>query len=234
MAKTWTPHLLIAWGGVLGDPAADIWTNTLKCLVTDGGGASVLTEAEQQEWLGLAAPFFQAWVAYSTSTCKTHGVSVKLQFLKANMIGDDGKYIYSNTAIHDYVPVVTGQGAETNWRQSLVVTLRTTKQRGRAHVGRFYPPSTPISGYVANTPYAATAYAQEYANQAAKLIGNIDGITLTSGKTTSVCVFSPGLSDVGLEPAFTAVSGFEVDLVPDTQRRRTNRVARNVVVGTSA
>lgn len=230
MSKTWTPHLLIAWGGTLGTPPLDSWTNTLKALTTDTNGVQVpFTEAEQDEWLDLAAPVIQAWVQ-QTDPIMTHSKSANLEFLKANMIDATGKYMYANTSVHDYPAGTAGLGVGiADWRQSLVVTLRTDKSRGRAHAGRFYPPVTPLEPETNLVPYVAAASATAFVQAAANMIGSLNGLTLASGKAAGVCVFSPGESDVGLEPAFNGVTGFECDRVLDTQRRRTNRVPRLIV-----
>lgn len=230
MSKTWTPHLLIAWGGSIGNPALDSWTNTLKAFTADASGVSVpFTEAEQDEWLGLAQPIVSAWVGQA-SPIGTHGGAVYLEWIKANMIAATGKYMYANTSIYDYPAPVQGKGATPcDWRQSLVVTLRTDVSRGRAHAGRFYPPVTPLQPETVNTPYISEANASAFVLAAANMIGSLDGLTLASGKSALVSVFSPGETAVGLEPVYNGVVKFECDRVLDTQRRRTNRVPRQIV-----
>lgn len=230
MSKVWTPHLLIAWGGSLGSPALDTWTNTLKGYTADAEGVLVpFTEAEQDEWLALAAPVVSDWVSEADPTY-THASTVKLEWLKANMIASTGKYMYPNTSRHDYSPVVTGLSPDvTDWRQSLVVTLRTDKARGRAHAGRFYPPVTPFRPESINSPYVSVTNATNFLNAAANFTATLNGLTLASGKSALISIFSPGETSIGLEPAFNGVTGWEVDRVLDTQRRRTNRVPRQSV-----
>lgn len=230
MSKVWTPHLLIAWGGTLGTPSQDVWTNTLKGLPVDAEGVQVpFTEDEQNEWLALAEPVISEWVSQNTPAA-THTNTVNLEWIKANMIASTGKYMYANTSVLDVSPVVHGAASTPHdWRQSLVVTLRTDKARGRAHAGRFYPPVTPYEPENSSTPYIASTVATNFLNIAANFTGSLNGLTTASGKSALISIFSPGETAIGLEPAYNGVTGWEVDRVLDTQRRRTNRVPRLVV-----
>jgi hypothetical protein len=168
-------------------------------------------------------------VTQSTPTT-THNGAITLSWLKANMIASTGKYMYANTSVHDYPAGIKGtSGTKVDWRQSLVVTLRTDKARGRAHAGRFYPPVTPFLPELVGTPYISVTDATNFLNAAADFTANLTGLTLASGKSAIISIFSPGETDIGLEPAFNAVTHWEVDRVLDTQRRRTNRVPRQVV-----
>jgi hypothetical protein len=232
MAKVWDPHLLIAWGGTLGTPPLDVWTNTLKAIPyePDGVTRSVLTVDEQDELLTLLEPIFSEFMNPATDT-KLIGAAAKMTWIKANMIASTGKYMYPTTSVYDFDPAIPGDAASaSDWRISLVPTLLTGKARGKAHSGRFYPPAVVPSMEGAGSPYVTTAQAQALANQAYALaVAGIGGVTLTSGKTLVTVITSPGETAVGVEPVSNMVLAVEVDRVPDTQRRRTNRVPRSVV-----
>jgi hypothetical protein len=232
MAKVWDPHLLIAWGGTLGAPPLDVWTNTLKALVyePDGITRSVLTVAEQDELLPLLDPILTEWVAPSVGT-DTHSPTVTMTWIKANMIAATGKYMYPTTSVRDLDPGVVGTAVgNADWRQSIVVSLLTAKSRGKAHAGRFYPPVSPLTFENTKSPYITTVLAQAFANQPYQKIADINSITLASGKSLGIVITSPGETDVAVDPVSNSVISTEVDKVPDTQRRRTNRVPR-VAVG---
>lgn len=232
MAKVWDPHLLIAFGGSLGSPAQDVWTNTLKALVyePDGVTRTVLDVDEQDEILPQLAALVTEFIHPTDGTPQMISSAVSLGWVKANMIASTGLYMYPTTSVYDVTGVAGGVTTGADWRVSLVPTLLTAKARGKAHSGRFYPPVVVPTMASGTSPYVTTAQAQAMANKAYELaVSGIGGITLTSGKTLVTHIFSPGETSVGLEPVANMVIAVEVDRVPDTQRRRTNRVPRNVV-----
>lgn len=236
MSKVWNPHLLIAWGGTMGSPGLDVWTNTLKAIVQESDGVTLtsLTEEEQGLWLDDAQAVISTFFTSGT-TYKVYGSAVYLNWAKANMIGADGKYVYPVTTVHDYStpPNNTGAGSP-DWRQSIAITLRTGLQRGPARVGRFYPAQTPGGCESAGSPYIATANATAIKTAAQTLVNSLNTITVTdsplpSGKIVTISCVSAGETAVGVEPSFNYVTSVEVDRVFDTQRRRTNRVPRSIV-----
>jgi len=227
MAKVWTPHLAIAWGGRLGTPALDSWVNTLHGIVTAPGGAlDVLSKAEQDTWATAAAPLFNTWHIATTNPISS--ASALLDYVKANSVGADGKYVYPVSTVYSYPTPAGGGGAAANWRDSLVMTLRTDHARGRAHAGRFYPPAFP-SQPGTNSPYISTTLANAVLARLKTLLLGLQAITLGSGKAVAIAAISAGLTDIGLDPAYNVITKVEADLTPDTQRRRTNRVPRTSV-----
>jgi len=65
----------------------------------------------------------------------------RLQTVKLNLIGQDGKYVEDDTVFHDYDPYVAGSSSSKPAPQiSLAITTETAARRGRAHAGRFYLP----------------------------------------------------------------------------------------------
>lgn len=71
---------------------------------------------------------------------------VRLQWLKLNEIGVDGRYTQLETVRHDYATPVSGTMTTANIapQTALAITLRTEAQRGRAARGRYY---LPMPGY---------------------------------------------------------------------------------------
>lgn len=229
----WPPHILIAWGGALGSPGLDIWTNTLKCYTS--GSPTQSLSVDQQETVANAlvsdlSTLVETYLASgSGDTTGLYGNSAYLDWVKVNSIGSDGKYVHPTTTVVDLETPVNGHGTSTeSWRNSIVCTLRTDRQRGPAHVGRFYPAASAVGGLSSGAPYFTASYATAAATAVATLIEAInsldpagDGsITLTVANVSPETPTLPG----GLVLAITSV---EVDRVMDTQRRRTNRVPRN-------
>lgn len=228
---TWPKHVLIAWGGRLGNPAVDVWTNTLK-VVTSGSPSEALS-LDQQETVAagvadLLAPFHTT--IFATSGFGLYGRSAYLDWVKVNSIGTDGKYVWPSTTVHDVAIPATGSGDGASWRDSLAITLRTDRTRGRAHAGRFYPAGTTPHGLTAGSPYISSADATSAMNAAVTLINGINGLDPAGDGSIGITVanVSAGWAE---QPSglVIAVSGVEVDRVLDTQKRRTNRVPRSVV-----
>lgn len=70
------------------------------------------------------------------------GSQAVLRLIKLNAIGEDGRYLNdSETIYHEVDPGVAGTGNANHPPQvALAISLRTARQRGRAHAGRFYIP----------------------------------------------------------------------------------------------
>lgn len=234
MADTWTiPHLLLAWGGGLGNPQLDVWTNTLKCIVTDDSGVQiVLTEAQQQEVAdALQAPVETFFSTTGTSSGATIvGNAVTLQWFKANSVGNDGKYVYPNTTYYDYPePFPAGGGGWSDWRTSAVVTWRTDKARGRAHVGRLYVPAAVLTNSSETFgPYFDDEIGTNLQLAATTLFNTIGAYSAIENVHLTPSIVSASTTADPQLATYQAITSAEVDLVPDTQRRRTNRVPRKV------
>ena len=73
---------------------------------------------------------------------------VRLEMLKLNHIGTDGRYTEPETVFHEFQPPIAGTGSGYLPAQiAFCVSLQTGVSRGRAHAGRFYlpGPSVPLS-----------------------------------------------------------------------------------------
>lgn len=232
MAGTWPIHILLAWGGTLGNPGVDIWANTLKFRAV-GPPAGDLT-IEQQEifanaMIGALTPLHQTVMANSSGGL--WNASARFQWIKLNTIGHDGKYFHDTTTVVDLGTEVPGKGSGANWRTSQVITFTTAKARGRAHSGRIYPVGTVTGGSVtAGSPYVSAADADAARDAMILCFQTIMAFDVVSGVSLVPVNVSP--DPLGQSGGFMEdITGVEVDRVLDTQRRRTNRVPRLVESG---
>lgn len=228
MAPNWPNHILIAFGGTLGNPGIDVWANTIRC-TTDYSPDGLLTEDDQDQVAGGLITPIGAFVA-TTFTGTSRGLysnGASLEWIKVNSIGHDGKYAHPNTTIVDVSPAVSGAGNNSDWRPSVVLTWRTALQRGRAHVGRIYPAGSICDPGSPGTPYMPSAVATAAAAAGVTLLQAIKALVDTNNQPYNLvpCVVSPDPS--GTTGGYAnPITDVEVDRVMDTQRRRTNRVPR--------
>lgn len=225
--KTWIQHLLIAWGGTLGTPTQDVWTCTLKAIVHPAGLQTVdaFTLTDQQEWLTGAKSAFSAWMSSSnTAGGLPRGTCAALTWIKANMIGTDGKYMYSTTSQLDVTPAVTGGIQSANPRVSAVVTLETAIGRGRGSRGRYYPPAVGFQPDSVNSVFLSTSKVTGQLGIEKTFLNALKAVTVTSGRYIELANVSPGDSVKGTDPLWAGILKISMDNVADTQRRRTNAV----------
>lgn len=150
-----------------------------------------------------------AVVAFHTNTWVSN--VAKIEFIKLNEIGVDGRYVSDDTTVvHDFATPVAGAGANTGtWPQlSVAVSLLTEAKRGLAHRGRFYPPAimaVPAAGKIsAGLPLTV-------ANAATMMINAINA---------SIPEYDVVVASGVRGGAFRRVSQVVVGDVIDTQRRR--------------
>lgn len=195
MAPVGTLHRLV-WGGRLFDKES--WS----CSLNIGGTPAV----------NLAASTFQAaigtWMA--TSSAKI-SAAAKLDFIKFNDINPvTGRYVLP---ISDEIlqnDMATGVLAPGPGQNSIVVSTRTTLQRGRAHAGRWYPPTGGVP-IVALDGRISAADAAGMAGAARTLVNAINTALAGQGQ---VVVFSK----VG--QSVQPVTAIRVGRVVDTMRSR--------------
>lgn len=186
----------LVWGGRLY--ALESWS----CSLNIGSDAGV----------NMAASTFQAaliaWMTRATSKIST---AAKLDLIKFNEINPvTARYLLptSNEVIQNDLAV----GATATWpgQNTLCVSTRTALMRGRAHAGRFYPPT----GALAMDPNAGSiddVTVDAAATSAATLI---TAINTALGAGSRVVVFSKVAQTV--EP----VTSVRVGHVVDTMRSR--------------
>lgn len=219
---TWTPHVRIAWGGTLGN-TAEVWTNSVKYVPSTN---AVITAAQAA---GAAPAIFNqlgAWMgAGSADYISFIGKDAKLSWVKINSINGDGLQYDGDTNVYETTPVIGGGGDSqfVPFYQTYAISLMTAKKRGRAHIGRIYPPcvvAIPIASTGMQDPTNALAQAKAF-SACLKGINQQMNAQFTAG-AVSIC--SPGNALKNTVPIYTAVTGCTVDTIPDTQHRRTNRL----------
>lgn len=216
-------HILAQWGGTL--PGGEIWSNSLRLASSVTGPLSwVPTQSELIAW--LEGPAKDAVAAFHTSTGAHLGMNAKLAYLKMNVVDMNGHYVEQTT--HEYVyspqPFGNSNAVVHPTQVALVVSTTTAYARGPAHRGRFYLPLpaimvTPSTGLISVTD------AQDVAASAATFISALHdqpGIDPIGDDDMHVCVMSRGGAG-----ATNRVTGVDVGLVLDTQRRRRNALPEN-------
>lgn len=152
------------------------------------------------------------------------GQGARLNTIKLNLIGRDGKYAGQETVRHDFsAPGLPAGGVLLPPPQvSYVVSLQTAYQRGRAHAGRFY---LPLPSYgVDNTGRLPLSAVQN-------IQGDTD--TLLTALQTSIPGWELGVvSDVGTGEQ-RSVTHAKYGRVLDTVRSRREKFLEEYVTGTT-
>lgn len=147
--------------------------------------------------------------AYHTSVGGP-AASARLQTIKMNQIGTDGRYLQQETVRHDYVPDVPGTGSGFPAPQvALAISLDTALRRGRAARGRFYMP-VPTSA-IDSAGRISSGAAQAHAAAATTMLNAVAG-SLVGWRVGVV-------SDIGVG-AQEPVTNVRVGRVLDTIRSR--------------
>lgn len=200
MAPVTNLHRLV-WGGRL------FTSETWSCSLYLGSDAGLNVAANS-----FVAPL-TAWMLRVGS-----GVSnqAKLDFVKFNDINPiTGRYLPgpSNELLQNDMAV--GNAAAGAPQLTVAVSTRTDLPRGRAHAGRFYPPTGAVSSYD-STGRISDAAALACATSAATLLQAINGVV---GVTARVVVFSK----IGQQ--VQVVNALRVGRVTDTMRSRRRQLA---------
>jgi hypothetical protein len=225
---TVVPHLRLSWGGTLGVPEAEIWTNTVKW----ANDQSVVPSRDQLV-LGAAAAAvpLKAWMAATTS--EIHN-TVKLTWIKLNYIEANGLQRDNDTVLFDVVPPQAGSNGLPGalWIQSCAITLRTGLSRGRGHAGRIYPPMVGKNTSIdASTGYFTAAAATAMALAFGTCIRNTRNamnaaMGMVDGAAYDAVVISASQTGDARPPQSNEIISTVCDRVPDIQHRRTNRLPR--------
>lgn len=230
MAIDTYPHLSFAFGGTLGTPALEIWSCSLKLVHLDAGDPAVIPFADQET---LLQEYKTAAVTWFTAASASISQTAKMTWAKLNSIGANGKYFYPNTTVDDFTGPQGAMATIVDWRQSLCITMRGASSRGKASTGRFYPPTVGLNPETVNTPYISSSSATTYAGAAKTFLDALNAADITGTSLTSApfvaLVAGADTSKPGSAKVWNQVTYIEVDRVNDSQRRRTNSVARNAV-----
>ena len=221
---TYPAHVLVAFGGSLGNPPLEVWTNSLK-LTANFGPVDYMTEEQQELMLPELVTPLSTWMNSADSFISN---AASLDWIKVNSIATTGKYMYPQTTGSTLqTPILGGVSIGTSFRSTLALGMYALNARGRGGKGRIYPPAMQISP-APKSPYISDTDANKIAGSFLTLISAINAITLSDDTTWQVTNISAGNAS---QPAGYSrpVDHIVVDRVPDTQRRRTNRVPRLVV-----
>jgi len=221
------PHLRLSWGGTLGVPAAEIWTNTLKWA---NDGTSEPTRASLVDAAAAVAVPLAAW--FTSSEAEIHN-TCKLTWIKLNYIQADGRQRDTDTVMFEPSPAVAGGSADAgqHWIATYAITLRTGLSRGRGHAGRIYPPQCgKPSTFTASTGYLISGSADAMALKFGTAIRDIRDAMNPAldpvGNAFDLVVISASKTGDTRPPQSNEVVSVVVDRVPDIQHRRTNRLPR--------
>jgi hypothetical protein len=219
------PHLRLTWGGTIGSPEVDAWSNGIAFAV----GPEAMSAEELELAVDTCGPVLKAWITSSNSQI---GLPVLLEWVKAVWVKADGKNRDVNTAVFE-LNDTSARGAlspSPSWNQSYALTLRTDISRGRGHSGRIYPP---VSGGnpEGTTPYLkgqfADLMAQQFATCLTALKAAIGAAQTPQNSRPAVPVVVSRVTDDGRPPILTPITHVVVDRVADVIHSRTAQVPRN-------
>jgi hypothetical protein len=175
------------------------------------------TGVDQAEVDACQAPI-RTWFSSATTSFPTFH---QVDMIKLAPIGIDGKYPGTLEAKEAVIatPIQGAVSAGSYPGQiSLVVSLTTPFSRGRAHIGRVYPPPLSTSVSMAATGVLSAAQATSYM---ATFKTMMNGIRATPGLTAPAV-----MSRIGTGISI-GITGLRVGCVLDTQRRRRSSLAEN-------
>lgn len=247
MTLTWSPHIRLSFGGEIGNPAVEQWSNTVR-FRNFGQNTGDPSSTELEGFAAAAWARLSLWFNSNTSGITNQSF---LTWIKCNWILASGKQRDQNTVIYDAGRVAGGSGGTVPWYQTLALTERTEFTRGRAAAGRIFPPTMLAPCENAGTPYIAASLASQYASAWATVLGQLnadftrtenggtdpDGVELPDFQTYwSAAIVSPGNDQPPkggpTTPLAMPIVAVVADRVADVQHRRTRQVARSE--GTSA
>lgn len=221
-----TRHLYLQWGGSL--PGNETWSCGVR-MAPPGPTEAALPTRENASTLledGLVA------VVQAFHTRANTGIhsAAKLQFVKANLIGVDGKYesLVTNERVLANLPGGAAGAIPPPNQCAMVVSLRADVSRGAASKGRFYLPLPVTSTLDATTGLLAADW-----------VGAIEesSTTFVSQLNAALQVTVPGffgwfvaiMSRKATGPATRRVENVLVGRVIDTQRRRRRSLPESYV-----
>ena len=209
---TYRPHILLSWGGQMG-VSQETWSNSLRLVGNSDDPASLQGNAVDQidDYVGhLRTLFSNAGTPY--------GAIAWVDWVKANAIDSNGRYYDQGETNAIYLTGndrFQGIGNVMPFQVSMCITLRTEKQRGRAHSGRFYVPCAELNDIGADG-LLPVGRCNAAASAVAEFITNIND---NPGADTAA-IRGAVVSGVGSPGPYQDITGVQVGRVLDTQRRR--------------
>lgn len=207
-----TPHVLVSFGGSPTAFPREVWECSVRGIMVTGGPDP--TDFDADAYLAAVGPLLIDWYVDSDNNMRT---DMYLEWIKANAIGADGKYINPVSHTLDLSPQVgTFSPGNQPGFCSFAYTWETGIARGRAHRGRMYPPN----GYTMLNSYEiSSANALAASQSASLLLSHLDN--QASGESTQELVF--GIYS-RIDGTHHDIIGASADNIVDVQRRRKNRV----------
>lgn len=231
-SRTVLPHMRVSWGGTIGVPAVEQWSNAVAFApdLSTPGGDEAPSLAELDLMVVSMAAKIRTYFTGPNSYC---GAAAKLTWAKTVWVLGNGKQRDTNTSRFDFPDGLFGPVA-TNpiWEQTYAITLRSDRIRGRGHAGRIYPP---LSGGApqGKTPYLDQGTVDAMSQGVTALLASLIASTaevLNGGESGPRILFpgivSAGDTQTGVAPLFTFITRVVTDRVADIQHRRTNQVPR--------
>lgn len=198
-------------GGTIKDASTDFGAQTdiWSCNVNldNGSGAPVTDPA------GFLALIVGAMATWYAATASGMASTSTLDYMKANTIGPDGKYVSTSTSNrYDWAtPVAGGLGPQVPSMLSLAWSWGTARQRGAGSHGRIYPPNYVYSA--SGTPYVSSGNR----TSAATAAHNFLSVLLNAGISRPVIASK-------VDGSLTPITRIRVGARYDVQRRRENNV----------
>lgn len=234
----WPPHLRLTFGGTIGQPPLETWSNTVRFHF--GGfldGTPIIgttgREPDRDELQAMAVALGPAVAAWLQDPAANISVNAGLTWLKLNWVKADGKQRDSDTPMIEWPAQQAGGSKALNfpWYVTHCLTLRSGAKRGRAHAGRIFPPMAYPGMADVGSPYITEQKATDMATAFARALHNfetqIDSVTpATLVDKPHAIIVSPGNSQKGTQPLTANIVGVTCDRVPDVMHSRTNSVAR--------
>lgn len=216
----YSTHALVQFGGSISftdfpNTPAEIWSCGIR-FAADGGDPLAL---DMEAFLTAVQNPLATWYHDATNGMSNN---TTLDFIKANLIGPDGKYVdKTNTHQFDWSPVIAGGVTPTVLPiASLVFSWRTAKKRGPGAHGRIYPPNfTYGSGASVEVDTVDQGSA---ANAGQRLLRLLTAAWIPAGLAHAVVASK-------VDASLTPVTLVSVGNVWDTQRRRKNALAETYV-----
>jgi hypothetical protein len=207
----YTPHVLVSFGGSWTTDPKEVWECGIRVTADGGGGVTVDCDAYLAD---IEAPL-STWFHDAGNGMMSTAL---LEWVKANHIGADGKYVDTTlTHVFDYsAPVAGAVGMKGPGYCTLVYSWVTAAKRGRAHMGRIYPPN-------ASYPLISAFQVDSGSASAAALSGK--GLIAILANASGAAGTKPVPSVTSkIDGSIRPITGCRVDTIYDVQRRRKNRV----------
>lgn len=221
-------HQLLQISGIFssGTEGYEVWSTGLRFigfLGSEAGGSAPVTATVEELEAFLAANETELTDGLESADFNIAGASVRVQSLKFNALGADGRYIYDQTVSLEVPDEPWGVGTNPivyPTQVSKVLTLETGFTRGVAARGRMYLPGPTNALNATNGTLTIT---QGEVDAWADFVGGLETTVTVGGRTVT---FAPAVvSGIGTGFGWRLVEAVSMDNRPDIQRRRANDIS---------